>query len=85
MVHGKQIRFGKEQVAWLKSHAAAGVRVHILAVKAGTNSGPRAKRIYHWLGKDIDQVRSKGIEADPKNEWVAPVDWEDVRRQLAKS
>tara|TARA_Y100001963_G_scaffold101588_1_gene139758 strand:- start:5448 stop:5870 length:423 start_codon:yes stop_codon:yes gene_type:complete len=84
VVHGKQVRFGKEQVAWIKQHHAAGVTVHILAVKAGPQSGPNAKTIYHWLGSSIDGVKTRGIEEPAENEWRSPFDWQDVRGKLSQ-
>lgn len=78
VAHGKQVRFGKEQFAWIKQHAKEGVNIHILALKNGPQSGPNPKTIYHWEGSQIADIKSKGIESGAKHTWPAPFDWPEI-------
>ena len=78
IVHGKKLRFGKEQAAWIKQHAKAGVPVQIIALKHGPATGPNAKSIYLWDGKDIDDVKAHGIESSSALVWSSPFEWPEI-------
>lgn len=74
IVRGKKMRFGQEQVAWIKKHSDLGLNVKILARKDDT--------IFLWKGTAISEVASKGIEAEEKQIWNRPFPWAEINGRL---
>jgi hypothetical protein len=82
IIHGKQLRFGKEQVAWIKQHALAGTPVHILALR-NSGKGHTHKTIYHWEGSQVEALKKTGTETPPRNVWPTPFDWPAIIRAIS--
>jgi hypothetical protein len=70
IIRGRKMRFGQEQVAWIKRHADLGLNVKILARKDDT--------IFLWEGSDISEVATQGIETEEKKIWNRPFPWAEI-------
>lgn len=81
IIHGKQLRFGKEQVAWIKQHSKAGTDVHILAWRNAGKDHTR-KAIYHWDGSQVEALKKTGTETPARNVWLTPFDWPAITRAI---
>ena len=70
IIRGRKMRFGQEQVAWIKRHSDLGLNVKVLARKEET--------IFLWEGSDISEVAAQGIEAKEKRIWHRPFAWPEI-------